>query len=141
MRKPLPVKLIRMGDWFDVDPLIKHYMIQGGLEAYKVLGSFEYMGAPVGLIRGGAKGIADSVYEPAKGAVRGPKQFGRGVKKGAVSLLRGTAGGVFNSASDITHSVGQGVAALTVSNQKSWPPGPSSLMCYVGVNDRWIKNM
>jgi hypothetical protein len=93
---------------------VKHYTYQGLLEVYKILGSFEFLGNPLGLVNNLGSGVADFFHEPAKGLVKSPKDFGKGLAKGSLSLLKGAVGGVFNAASKITGSVGKGFAALTV---------------------------
>jgi hypothetical protein len=59
----------------------------------------------------------DFFYEPAKGLVKSPQAFGKGLAKGSISLLKHTFTGVFGAASKITGSVGKGVAILTMDDE------------------------
>jgi len=100
-----------------IGSLVQFYTQQGIAEAYKILGSFEFLGNPIGLVGNLGSGVYDFFYEPAKGLVSSPQDFGRGLAKGSLSLLRSTLSGVFGAVSKITSSVGKGVAAVTMDDE------------------------
>ena len=47
--------------------ILMHYARQGLIECYKVLGSMQFLGNPVGLLGNVSDGIFDFFYEPIKG--------------------------------------------------------------------------
>lgn len=53
-------------------------MSQALRQWYKVVGSVEVLGNPVGLVSSLGSGVMDFFYEPAKGLVKSPKDFGKG---------------------------------------------------------------
>jgi hypothetical protein len=79
-------------------------------------------------------GVADFFYQPAKGWVKSPKDFGRGrardkrhavvphqlwpfclgLAKGSLSLVSNTVSGLIGAASKVTDSLGKGVAVLSM---------------------------
>lgn len=83
-------------------------------QAYKILGSVEFLGNPIGLAASLGTGLTDFFYKPAQGLVQGPEKFGEGLADGSISLITNTIGGLFGSASKVTGSLGQGVAVLTM---------------------------
>lgn len=70
-------------------------------EFYKILGSADFLGNPVGLLSNLGTGAKDFFVEPAKGIVQGPEAFGRGVAKGTSSLVKKTVFATFNSVSKV----------------------------------------
>jgi hypothetical protein len=61
--------------------ITKHYIAQAVLEVYKVVGSIDILGNPVGLFSNLGTGVMDFFYEPANGLVQSPKAFGKGLAK------------------------------------------------------------
>ena len=55
--------------------------------------------------------------QPARGLVKSPQDFGRGVAKGSLSLLRNTFGGLLGAASKITGSMSKAAAFLSLDDQ------------------------
>ena len=100
-----------------VSDLTQHYTRQGLMEVYKVLGSFEFLGNPVGLISDIKEGLTDFFVEPMNGAISSPEDFGKGVAKGTGSLLTKLTRGVFGAASKTLNSVSKGVAALSFDDE------------------------
>eukprot|EP01119_Soliformovum_irregulare_P017031 TRINITY_DN5016_c0_g2_i3.p1 TRINITY_DN5016_c0_g2~~TRINITY_DN5016_c0_g2_i3.p1 ORF type:complete len:2265 (-),score=532.32 TRINITY_DN5016_c0_g2_i3:78-6224(-) len=96
------------------DRIWKHYTSQSVRQIYKVLGSMEFLGSPVSLFTNIGTGFYDFFYEPAKGIVKSPKEFGKGVAKGTTSLIQNSAYGIFNATSKITGSIGTGIAHLSM---------------------------
>jgi hypothetical protein len=93
--------------------LAAHYTRQAIAEGYKVVGSIDLIGNPVGLFDSLSTGVMDFFYEPARGVVAGPGAFGRGLVKGSLSLVKNSVYGVMNAGSRITGSISKGFAALS----------------------------
>lgn len=91
-----------------------HYVRQAINQLYKVVGSSETFGNPVGLFNNLGTGFKDFFYEPAQGIVRSPQEFGKGLARGSLSLLKHTVYGLFNTISKITGAFGKGVASLSL---------------------------
>jgi len=85
--------------------LTKNYTRQGLLQFYKLLGSSDLLGNPVGLIDKLGTGVFEFFNEPRKGLLKGPKEFVGGVGKGVKSLLTNVVSGSFDSVSKITGSL------------------------------------
>ena len=83
----------------------KNYTRQGILQFYKVLGSSDLIGNPVGLIDKLGTGVLEFINEPVKGVIKGPKAFAEGVTKGVRSLVGNIVAGSFGSISKITGSL------------------------------------
>lgn len=94
--------------------LFQHYQSQLLGQLYKLLGSVEFIGNPVGLIDRLGSGVVDFFYQPAQGLVKSPQDFGKGLAKGSISLVTNTISGVFNTASKITGAVAKGLAAASM---------------------------
>ena len=82
--------------------LIKQYTTETILQIYKILGSTDLIGNPINLIEKIGNGFSEFVYEPTKGLMQGPTQFGRGLARGFGGLLNGVVGGTMDSVSKIT---------------------------------------
>ncbi|RYY36403.1 hypothetical protein EON62_01780, partial [archaeon] len=94
--------------------LTGHY-IQGAIrEWYKILGSAEFLGNPVGLVRGMGRDVMRLLYEPAAGLLDTPSAFGITVAQNALALVRNTAVGVLGSTAKVLSSLSKGVKALAV---------------------------
>jgi hypothetical protein len=97
--------------------LESHYFQYLMRQVYKIVGSLELMGNPYGLVSSLGTGVKDFLYEPALAFVASPTdltKFGKGVMKGAVSLVSNTADGFIGTGTTITRSVGRGVAKLSM---------------------------
>jgi len=90
-----------------------HYYEQGLRQIFKLIGSLEFLGNPVGLVDHLTGGVKDFFYEPAKGIVKSPEAFGEGLAKGSVSLIKG-AFGVFGAAGKFTGAIGKGIATISM---------------------------
>jgi hypothetical protein len=62
-------------------------------------------------------GVQDFFYEPAKGIVQSPEEFGKGVARGGLSFLQGTVGSAFTFSSSLLGSVGNLANALGGSDE------------------------
>ena len=91
----------------------KHYKMQLVHQLYKLIGSFEFLGNPVGLVNNLGTGFHDFFYEPAQGITKSPAEFAKGMSKGSLSLWRNSVYGVMNAASKITGSMSKSLVQLT----------------------------
>ncbi len=100
-----------------VGRLIKHYTMQAAKESYKIVGSFELLGNPVGLISNVTEGLQEFVYAPIRGAKNSPKAFAVGLVKGTGALVKGSIYGAFSSVVSLSAAVGKGVAMLSLDDK------------------------
>lgn len=75
------------------------------MQFYKILGSSDMIGNPVGFIEKLGDGVFEFVNEPRKGLIKGPKEFVGGIGKGVTSLVTGVFSAGFGSVSKITGSL------------------------------------
>jgi len=94
-----------------------HYTRQALNQLYKVVGSSDTIGNPIGLFNNLGTGFKDFFYEPAQGIIRSPEEFGKGLAKGSLSLLKNSVYGMFNTISKITGAVGKSFAALSLDDE------------------------
>ncbi|OMJ95240.1 hypothetical protein SteCoe_1454 [Stentor coeruleus] len=85
-----------------IKTLIQNYTQQGIKQVYKLLGSSDMLGNPIRLMNKLGTGVFEFISEPAKGALKGPKEFKDGIQKGAHSLVSNIVGGGLQSVSSIT---------------------------------------
>ncbi|TIC36939.1 hypothetical protein E3Q08_04156 [Wallemia mellicola] len=102
--------------------LSQHIMInyreQFMYQLYRVLGSADFLGNPVGLFNNVSSGVADIFYEPYQGLVmHGNKELGIGIARGATSFVKKTVFGVTDSMSKVTGSIGKGLSAITLDQE------------------------
>jgi len=93
-----------------------HYLGLISSQLFKIIGASDALGSPVNLVRGLGTGFYDFFYEPAKGIQVSPQEFGEGLKKGTLSLVSGTIGGVFGSTAKITGSLARGLSVANTDN-------------------------
>lgn len=87
------------------DKIVKNIIKQSIFQFYKLIGSSDIIGNPVGFVNKLGSGVFEFFSEPTKGAIKGPRQFIGGIGKGATSLATGIVSAGFDSASKITGSV------------------------------------
>jgi vacuolar protein sorting-associated protein 13A/C len=75
------------------------------LQFYKLLGSADLIGNPVGFVNKLGTGVYELISEPSKGLLKGPDEFVGGVGKGVQSLVSNVISGSFESMSKITGSL------------------------------------
>jgi hypothetical protein len=85
--------------------MLKNYSRQGILQFYKVIGSSDLLGNPIGLIDKLGSGVMEFFSEPYKGMLKGPGEFVEGVSKGVRALVGNVISGSFGSVSKITGSL------------------------------------
>lgn len=99
--------------------LIKNFVRQGMLQFYKLIGSSDLLGNPVGFVDKLGSGVFEFFNEPRKGLIKGPKEFVGGVGKGVTSLVTGVVSASFDSVSKITGSLYS--VAKSVTGQEALP--------------------
>jgi phage-related protein len=75
------------------------------MQFYKLIGSSDIIGNPVGLVNKLGTGVYEFVSEPTKGLLKGPDEFVGGVGKGVQSLVSNVVSGGFESVGKITGSL------------------------------------
>ncbi|ORX35977.1 putative late endosome to vacuole transport-related protein [Kockovaella imperatae] len=95
-----------------------HYQEQFMAQLYRVLGSADFLGNPVGLFNNISSGFSDIFYEPYQGMVmHGNKDIGLGIARGATSFAKKTVFGITDSMTKFTSSLGKGLSAATLDTE------------------------
>ncbi|KAI8995643.1 vacuolar protein sorting-associated protein 13 [Trametes punicea] len=98
--------------------IMHHYRQEVLRQLYRILGSADFIGNPVGLFTNVSSGVADIFYEPFNGVVmHGNKEIGIGIAKGAASFVKKTVFGFSDSVTKFTSSVGKGLSATTFDSE------------------------
>ncbi|GBG34175.1 Vacuolar protein sorting-associated protein 13b [Hondaea fermentalgiana] len=92
----------------------RHFTTQALSQLYRVIGSSELLGNPIGLVTNLGSGLRDLFYEPAQGFVQSPEAFGAGLARGTTSFVHHTALGTFDTVSKLSTSLSSGVALLSM---------------------------
>lgn len=92
----------------------QHYSQQAISQLYRVIGSADFIGNPVGLFSTFGSGVSDFFYEPLLGLVSDrPGDIGIGLAKGSFALVRKTVVGLTDTFAKFTGSIGKGATMLT----------------------------
>ncbi|KLO14457.1 hypothetical protein SCHPADRAFT_996578 [Schizopora paradoxa] len=95
-----------------------HYRQEVLRQLYRILGSADFLGNPVGLFTNVSSGVADIFYEPWRGVVQhGGSELGVGIAKGAASFMKKTIFGFSDSVTKVTSSLGKGLSAATLDSE------------------------
>ncbi|KAN0063379.1 Vacuolar protein sorting-associated protein 13 [Thecaphora frezii] len=114
----LVIENVRLSNAVLQQRIIYHYTQGFLLQLYRVLGSADFLGNPVGLFNNVSSGVADIFYEPYQGLVmHGNKELGLGIARGASSFVKKTVFGLTDSVSKVTGSIGKGLAAATMDKE------------------------
>ncbi|KAF4605212.1 hypothetical protein EYR40_003995 [Pleurotus pulmonarius] len=114
----LGIKDMRLTQPELLNRIMYHYRQDILRQLYRILGSADFIGNPVGLFTNVSSGVADIFYEPFNGVVmHGNKELGIGIAKGAASFVKKTVFGVSDSVTKITSSVGKGLSAATFDSE------------------------
>lgn len=98
--------------------IMYHYRQDVLRQLYRILGSADFIGNPVGLFTNVSSGVADIFYEPFNGVVmHGNSELGIGIAKGAASFVKKTVFGVSDSFTKFTSSVGKGLSVATFDSE------------------------
>lgn len=106
VRTPLPYLLKN---------ITEHYTQTFLYQFYKVLGSADVFGNPVGLFNNISSGVMDIFYEPYQGyMMKEPQEVGLGIAKGGLSFLKKSIFGLSDSVSRFSGSVAKGLTAASL---------------------------
>ena len=116
---PLEFDGIGIRNCFDNTQLLKikiyqHYKANLTYQLFKLLGSLDLIGNPLGLLNSVKEGITDAITKPIQGFVKGPLELGKGIVQGTNSLVSNTIGGTFNSINKISKSMAQGIGNFSM---------------------------
>ncbi|TFK30442.1 vacuolar protein sorting-associated protein vps13 [Coprinopsis marcescibilis] len=114
----LAIKDMRLSTSELQNRIFYHYRQEVLRQLYRILGSADFIGNPVGLFTNVSSGVADIFYEPFQGVVmHGNRELGIGIAKGAASFVKKTVFGVSDSLTKFTSSVGKGLSAATFDSE------------------------
>lgn len=89
--------------------LTLHYSQEFFGQLYRVLGSADFLGNPIGLFTNVSSGVADFFIQPYDSIMmNGNKDLGIGIARGAGSLAKKTVFGLTDSMAKFTGSIGKG---------------------------------
>lgn len=103
-----------------IETLQSHYLNSALGQLYKIVGSLELVGNPIGLLTSLGTGVRDFFYEPAHALITTPTeigQIGRGVVRGTRSLVSKTTVGFLNTGINFTRAVGRGFSKLSMNKE------------------------
>ena len=83
----------------------KKYVRHSIMQMYRIIGSSDLIGNPIGLVDKLGSGVFEFFNEPRKGMLKGPAEFVGGMGKGVTALVTNVVSGSFNSVSKITGSL------------------------------------
>jgi len=117
---PLRLSALHLQDVFSstndlVDLLRWHYIFQLSTGIYKLLGSSDLLGNPVGLFTSISSGMQSFFYEPAQGLLQSPAAFLEGIAKGTIGLFQHSVYGITNTTRGVLSSVAKGLSSLSQS--------------------------
>lgn len=106
VRTPLPYLMKNISE---------HYTQTFLYQFYKVLGSADVFGNPVGLFNNISSGVMDIFYEPYQGYMMNePQEVGIGIAKGGLSFFKKSIFGLSDSVSRFSGSVAKGLTAASM---------------------------
>jgi hypothetical protein len=94
--------------------LQSHYFQQLLACLYKIIGSLDLVGNPVGLLSNIKEGVKDLFIVPLNVLIESPQEFVDALRKGTASLVYNATDGFIGTGSSITRSVGRTAAKLTM---------------------------
>lgn len=114
MRARAPVSLLLL-----LRPRPRPRPAEAAIEFYKILGSVNFLGNPLGLVRGVARDLRALVTEPGEEVLQDPLAAGVAAAAAARALVQNTAAALLDSAARITESAAKGVKAVHVPGQRT----------------------
>ncbi|EAS01215.2 PH domain protein (macronuclear) [Tetrahymena thermophila SB210] len=119
---PLKIKKYIMKEVYDSqsgikNQILKNYKSQAFRQLFRILGSFEIIGNPVGFYNKIVDGFQELVEKPIEGIQQGPVEFGIGITEGTSSLLKNGVAGTFQSLNKMTGTISTGVSKMTMDKQ------------------------
>jgi vacuolar protein sorting-associated protein 13A/C len=82
-----------------------------------MIGNLAFLGSPISLAQRIGSGFKDLIELPSEGFTISPLEGGKGLAKGAGSLVKNTFEGALNSVESVTGSVGNGLSALAFDDE------------------------
>lgn len=115
---PISLKGMEIIDYYDTlsgffNKILFTYKEHTAKEFFKIIGSIDLIGNPIGLFNHVCAGFSDLIEKPAEGFIIGPLEGGVGLMQGFSSLISNTFVGTFNSLNKISGSIGSGLASLS----------------------------
>lgn len=119
---PLKLRGLRLDNVFDsqeaiVKKILDRFKDESAKSIFKILGSLDIVGNPVGLFNNISTGVVDLLEKPLDGFLQGPLEGGKGLIKGTSSLVKNTVSGTFNSIGKVTCSLASGLSSLALDNE------------------------
>jgi hypothetical protein len=96
-----------------VKRIIKHLVHQSVGQAYKIVGSIDMLGNPVGFVNTLSRGAIFFFYDPIQGIAQGPVGLAKGLASGTFGLLQACVEGAFHVPSHITKALASGLGGAT----------------------------
>jgi vacuolar protein sorting-associated protein 13A/C len=101
---------------------MQHYVHHGLRSWYRIVGSVDFLGNPIGLVSALGTGVKDFFYTPAQMLLEDEnglriENLRTGMTKGSKSLFRNTAVGIFHTTGKITETLGKGLALLAMDDE------------------------
>ncbi|KAI0033184.1 hypothetical protein K488DRAFT_78064 [Vararia minispora EC-137] len=114
----LAIKDVRLSPAELQSRIVYHYRQEVLRQLYRIIGSADFIGNPVGLFTNVSSGVADIFYEPFQGVVmHGNRDLGVSIAKGAASFVKKTVFGFSNSMTKFTGSIGKGLSVATLDSE------------------------
>eukprot|EP01017_Pseudomicrothorax_dubius_P031197 TRINITY_DN3958_c0_g1_i4.p1 TRINITY_DN3958_c0_g1~~TRINITY_DN3958_c0_g1_i4.p1 ORF type:complete len:632 (+),score=84.39 TRINITY_DN3958_c0_g1_i4:151-2046(+) len=119
---PLRLNSLALRDVFDNQAglslkLFNHYQEAIIKSIFKLLGSINILGNPVGLFKNLSSGISDLIEKPLKGFEKGALEGSLGIVEGASSLVKNTLSGTINSLNKISGSLATGLSSISMDQE------------------------
>jgi hypothetical protein len=86
-------------------------------QLYRIVGSLDLVGNPVGLVSSLGTGVRDLFFEPANAIMKSPtdiREIGKGLFRGGFSIVSNTADGVIGTATVFTKAISQSMALMSM---------------------------
>lgn len=114
----LVIENVRLSPDVLLERITMHYTQSMLFQLYRLVGSIDVLGNPVGLFNNVSGGVISLFYEPYQGLImHGHRELGMGIARGASTAVKSIVFGLSDSASKVTGSISQGLAAATMDRE------------------------
>lgn len=114
----LVIENVRLSPEVLTERITMHYTQSMLFQLYRLVGSIDVLGNPVGLFNNVSGGVISLFYEPYQGLImHGHRELGMGIARGASTAVKSIVFGLTDSASKVTGSISQGLAAATMDRE------------------------
>jgi len=114
----LVIENVRLSPAVLTERVTMHYTQAMLFQLYRLVGSIDVLGNPVGLFNNVSGGVISLFYEPYQGLImHGHRELGMGIARGASTAVKSIVFGLTDSASKVTGSISQGLAAATMDRE------------------------